>query len=190
MNFLAIDTTMETLAIALSINGKDITQTIETDKKKHNATLLPAIDGILDEYNASIKDIDIFGVVVGPGSFTGIRVGVAAINAFAFAMKKKVIEVTSLELGRVDNENEDILSLIDCRHNNFYAGLFQKDKVEYMAITKKEADKIQVKHILCKNPSPNSLLKIMKQKIDNNKFSEKAKPFYLKKSSAERENGL
>lgn len=190
MNFLAIDTTMDKIGIALSINGRDITLIVDECPKKHNNSLLPSIEKLLIENNCSLSEFDVLGVVTGPGSFTGIRVGVATINAMSFALDKKVIEITSLELARVGNEAEDILALIDCRNNNFYAGLFSDNETKYMAIDGFEASDYKQKHILYKETNPISLLLAMKSKIEKGEYTEKAKPFYLKKSSAERENGL
>lgn len=190
MNFLAIDTTMDEIGIALSFNEKDIALVVHQSPKKHNNSLLPSIEKLLIENSCSISDFDVFGVVTGPGSFTGIRVGVATINALSYALNKKVIEITSLELARVGNEEEDILALIDCRNNNFYAALFKGNETEYMAINGEQAKEFSEKQVIYKETNPTSLLVAMKERIARKQYSEKAKPFYLKKSSAERENGL
>lgn len=190
MNFLAIDTTMDKIALALSINGVEKAVDITAPAKKHNSALLPAVEKLLEENNAALSDIDIFGVVVGPGSFTGIRVGVAAINALAFALKKPVVGMTSHEVARAENSDEDILALIDCKHGNFYAALFKGDNAEYMELTESDLTKYSEKRVFHNAANPEGLLALMKKKIYQGKFSDKAKPFYLKKSSAERETGL
>lgn len=188
MNFLALDTTMDSIAIAISYNNKMITKIVNEGKKKHNSALLPAIENLLLENGMELDDMDAFGVVIGPGSFTGIRVGVSAINAMSFALNKPVVEMTSLELIRTRYPNEDIISLIDCRHDNYYGGLFKGDKVEYLAISKTQLDSIPAKKILIEKPDPLLLLDTMKEKTKDKIFVKRAKPFYLKKSSAEREN--
>lgn len=186
MNFLAIDTTMEQLSVAACINGKEKAQVIDTNAKKHNSVLFSEIDILLKQLDSSIKDIDIFGVVTGPGSFTGIRIGVAAVNAFCLALNKKVVEITALELAAYNHD--DILAMIDCKHNNYYAALVSKGEITYIAINGEQAAQYKVNHILYKEPDSDALLNVMKQKIKDNKYTEKAKPFYMKKSSAEREN--
>ena len=98
MNFLAIDTTMPQLAIAVSANGKHKSYWYDIAPQKHNSVLLVKINEVLKDVGCTLNDMDCFGVVIGPGSFTGIRVGVATINAFAFALRKNVVEMTSLEL--------------------------------------------------------------------------------------------
>lgn len=190
MNFLAIDTTMGEIAIAISINGKDTAKIIPTDSmKKHNSMLLSSIEKLLKENNCEIGCIDVFGVINGPGSFTGIRIGVASINAMAKVLNKKVVEISSFQQARINNEENDILALIDCKHNNFYSALYTKSDVEYIELTKKEIDQMNVKKIYIKKPNPKALLETMKKEIEKHNFVQRAKPFYMKKSSAEIENG-
>jgi tRNA threonylcarbamoyladenosine biosynthesis protein TsaB len=190
MNFLAIDTTMDKIALALYVNGAEKAVEISAPAKKHNSALLPAVEKLLEESKASLSDIDVFGVVVGPGSFTGIRVGVAAINAFAFALQKPVVSMTSHEVARIKHADEDLLVLIDCKHDNFYAALFNGGNAEYMEITKKDISDFSAKRIFHAAADHQGLLELMKKKVSAAEFVEKAKPFYLKKSSAEREQGL
>lgn len=189
MNFLAVDTTMPQLSLAVSINGRNIARILNVPEKKHNSILMPEIDSLLKEINFTINDIDVFGVVTGPGSFTGIRIGVATVNAFSLALNKKIVEITALELAAYNSKYEDVLAMIDCRHNNYYAALFKGGKVKYMEITGEEAKEYNLKQIIYKEPDSNALLHIMKEKIEKNEFVERAKPFYMKKSSAERLNG-
>lgn len=190
MNFLAIDTTMEKIALAASINGAERAVEISAPAKKHNSALLPAVEKLLEESKAALSDIDIFGVVVGPGSFTGIRVGVAAINALAFALKKPVVSMTAHEIAKISFPDEDILALIDCKHGNFYAALFKGNEADYMEITETDIKKYSEKPVFHNEADPEGLLALMKEKISEGQFSDRAKPFYLKKSSAEIETGL
>ncbi|HHU43627.1 MAG: tRNA (adenosine(37)-N6)-threonylcarbamoyltransferase complex dimerization subunit type 1 TsaB [Bacillota bacterium] len=188
MNFLAIDTTMDCIAIAISYGEKKITKLINEGKKRHNTILLSAIENLLTDNDIKLEDMDAFGVVVGPGSFTGIRVGVAVINAMSMALKKPIIGMTALELAKINYPDEDILSLIDCRHQNYYAAYFKGESVEYLALNQTELKDIPAKKVLIEKPDPNLLYLTMNKKISQKDFIKKAKPFYLKKSSAEREN--
>lgn len=190
MNFLAIDTTMPQLAIAVSANGKHKSYCYDIAPQKHNSVLLVKINEVLKDVGCTLNDMDCFGVVIGPGSFTGIRVGVATINAFAFALRKNVVEMTSLELARYTAKNEDILALIDCKHGNYYAALFKGEKVEYMEINEQEAKKYNVKHVYYDKASNEALFFVMSDKVEQQAFVKRAKPFYMKKSSAEIKFGL
>ena len=79
-----------------------------------------------------VKDIDLFVCDIGPGSFTGIRIGVATIKAFVDVTNKKTIGVTSLEcLAQNVEEDETICTLIDAKNDNVYYGFFEKIGNEY-----------------------------------------------------------
>ncbi len=186
MDFIAIDTTMSQLSLAISVKGKDKAVVIDAQSKKHNSMLMPQIDKLLKDVDCQIDDIDVFGVVNGPGSFTGIRIGIATINAFNLALNKKIIEITALELAGYNRKNEKVLAMIDCRHNNYYAALFDGNNVDYMEINVAQAKEINARQIIYNKPDSNALFNIMKEKISNNDFVDRAQPFYMKLSSAER----
>lgn len=94
---LIIDTSSEELKVVL-LNNKDYVINRETGVK-HLEHLLPEIDRLLTENKKTLKDIDTFSVVVGPGSFTGIRIGVATVKGFCSVFNKsKIIEINMLDL--------------------------------------------------------------------------------------------
>lgn len=187
MKILAVDTTSEYIVLALKNGGSEDYFVSERGCKKHNSTLLFHIDEILKKNGLTLADVDVFGVAVGPGSFTGIRVGVATVNAFALALGKKTVEVTTLELPA---EEDDVVTMLDCRHNNFYCGVFRGGKREYLALTEEEAEKIPLPKIRMEGVYPGQLLKKCADKAAAGDFCAQAKPFYLKPSSAERETGI
>ena len=188
MKLLALDTTTENIVIGLHVEGHNEVFVGEKGSKKHNAALLGLIDDLLKNNGLDIKDIDVFGVSVGPGSFTGIRVGVATINAFALANNKKTVEVVTLDLPVVEGEN--VLTMIDCKHDNYYCGLYIDGKVDYLPLTKVEIDAIKVDKILMNGTYGKELIFKCLQKAERGDFVTQAKPFYLKRSSAERETGI
>ena len=93
---LIIDTSSEELIAIL----KDKTKVYQSEKLcgKHQETLLPQIDLLLKNANKTPKDIDIFGVVVGPGSFTGVRLAVSTVKAFCSVFDAKVVGINMLDL--------------------------------------------------------------------------------------------
>lgn len=93
---LIVDTSSEELKVIL-VKNKDYAINKETGVK-HLEHLLPEIDRLLCENKKKIEDIDCFGVVVGPGSFTGIRIGVATIKAFCSVFDKKIVAINMLDL--------------------------------------------------------------------------------------------
>lgn len=97
MNYLLINTSNNELVIVLNKNGK-IFACNEKDVKRHNEVLLAKLEEVLKMANVQLKDIDEFGIVIGPGSFTGIRVGVATVKAFKNVFNKPVRAINNLDL--------------------------------------------------------------------------------------------
>ncbi len=187
MNILCVDSTSSELVIAIKSGDKDYFYVSPPDGKKHNKILLPEMENLLNVANLDIADIDCYGVVVGPGSFTGIRIGVATINALAKANNKKLVTITSLE---TLFDKEDTLALLDCKNNNYYAGLKIADEISYLALTKDEVDAYSIKKVYYTSAMPETMLKMCYDKVLKADFTKQAKPFYLKVSSAERETGI
>jgi tRNA threonylcarbamoyladenosine biosynthesis protein TsaB len=137
MKNLAIDTSSSICSVAILENDNLIDEINIDDGKTHSENLMPILDEILKRNNIDIKDIEMISCCSGPGSFTGIRIGVASIKPIAEVLNIKVAQVTSLEtLARnVENENT-IVSLIDARNNQVYCGIFDEKynkKEEYIA---------------------------------------------------------
>lgn len=187
MKLLALDATAERIVIALYKDGKRDYFSSEKGAKKHNSALLGYIDAFLGRNGIGLSDIDVFGVAVGPGSFTGIRVGVATINAFNLALGKKIVEVTTLEIHK---EEWDCLVMLDCKHGNYYCGKFANNEAEYLALSEEEADEVDLPKVYVSETAGEELLEKCLQKAAEGAFTTQAKPFYLKKSSAERETGI
>ena len=85
--------------LILSLYAKDkVFYKINSAKMHHNETMLPLIDELLKENGLKINDVQEFGVVIGPGSFTGVRVGIATIKAFRDALNAKAKSINNLDL--------------------------------------------------------------------------------------------
>lgn len=182
MNLLAIDTTTSRLIVVLKCDEDIIFRNIKTDGKGHNKLLIEVIDSLISEKNIRLSDIDYFGVVVGPGSFTGIRIGVATVNALAFAMNKPIVEITSLE---EYNDGTHRTVLMDCKHGNYYAGKFYNNEANYFNVTESEINSND-NIVYFEESDPNLIINKCTEKVKKNIFTVQARPFYLKKSSAER----
>ena len=79
MKTLVIDTTFETLIVGVMDGKSELFKVINLDKLNHQKKLLSTVDEILREKSMTIEDIECIAVVVGPGSFTGIRIGIAKV---------------------------------------------------------------------------------------------------------------
>ena len=138
MKILAIDTSSSICSVALLEDDRVIDVLNLDDGKTHSENLMPLIDEILNKNSVDIKNIDLLACCVGPGSFTGIRIGVATIKPIAEVLNIKVASITSLEsLARnIETENKTIVSLIDARNNQVYCGIFDENyekKEDYIA---------------------------------------------------------
>ena len=96
MRKLLINTATDDLFIVLSKDNEIFSHAINS-KMHHNETMLPKIDELLKEHKLDVAQIDEFGVVIGPGSFTGIRVGVSTIKAFRDAIGANAKGINNLD---------------------------------------------------------------------------------------------
>ena len=142
MKILAIDTSSSICSTALLENDKIIDENFLDNGKTHSENLMPLIDELLKRNNIDIKEINLIACCVGPGSFTGIRIGVSTIKPIAEVLGIKVVSVTSLEtLARNIENGGTIISLIDARNNQVYCGIFDGN---YNQIEEYIADDINV----------------------------------------------
>lgn len=126
MNRLVINTANDTLFIALQIDGK-VFSVVNNSKMHHNETMLPLIDGLLKEKGVSIEDINELGVVIGPGSFTGVRVGIATIKAFRDALNIKAKSINNLDylFTLAQEQDKDIATVAICgSRDSYFVGKF------------------------------------------------------------------
>lgn len=140
MNYLFIDTSSTNVVVAIV---KD-TNIVSCFNKKVDLDLsvniLPIISKIFDESKMVPNDIDTIFVVNGPGSFTGIRIGVTIAKTYAWSLKKKIIPISSLEFIATTRVNEEyIIPLIDARRGYVYAGIYDsklniKNNDEYISL--------------------------------------------------------
>lgn len=137
MNFLALDTTKLKSYIFLNVNGKNTIKVLE-ETRKVSENLLVEVDNILSKNGLNLDDIDVFGAVVGPGSFTGVRIGLATLKAFNNALNKKLVKVDSFEAFAETIQN-GVLILSSTKTAVYYAK-FETSKIIDMGVA--EIDKL------------------------------------------------
>lgn len=120
MNYLAIDTSAEHLTVVAYANGKCETVYVADSGIKHSEQLMVEVENALNKIGATVWDMDVFCAVVGPGSFTGIRIGVSTVKGFADATGKKVLGVTSFDTLAYNIKSGKALAVIDANHDCFY----------------------------------------------------------------------
>lgn len=129
MNILAIDTTTNKANVTLCKNDTVIDRSID-NQITQSQKLMPLIDECLKQANLKIPEIDTFCIITGPGSFTGIRIGIATIKAFAKISNAKIFAVNSLECLAYETINQKltsnyILSLLDAKNSRAYYALYK-----------------------------------------------------------------
>lgn len=137
MLILGISTSSNIASVALSKDAECIKELNINNNKTHSETLLPLINELLSETNIKLQDINLIACDNGPGSFTGIRIGISTVKAIAESLNIPVIAVSSLEgLAYNIHDSECICSLIDAKNNQVYCGLFYSNHTligNYMA---------------------------------------------------------
>jgi len=126
MKILSIDCTAAPASCAIIDGEKLIAEFFVNIKLTHSQTLMPMIKEMLDSSNTLLSDIDGFAIASGPGSFTGVRIGISAVKGLAFADNKPCVGVSSLEAMAFNLKFTDCLicSVMDARCNQFYNANF------------------------------------------------------------------
>jgi tRNA threonylcarbamoyladenosine biosynthesis protein TsaB len=128
MLLLAADTSGQngSIALAEAVDGQSrvkIVEVLPLDGRAFSAQLVPQISALLQKHGSSKNDLSGFAVVTGPGSFTGLRVGLAAIKAFAEALRKPIVAISLLEaIGRAWKAGSRVLAVLDAGRTDVYVG--------------------------------------------------------------------
>lgn len=130
MYVLGIDTSSLTGGVALLQGEKLVGESVLNIRTTHSERLLPALEKLLQDADVDVADLDLISVVTGPGSFTGIRIGVATAKGLVYALRHSVIGVTTLEAYGWQFKFFPglVVPLIDARRNTVYWQAFQKGK--------------------------------------------------------------
>jgi len=127
MKYLTIDTTTKVTAVSLADDGCLIAEGFLHTSKTHSERLIPMLDQLLMAASWTLQDLEMIGVVRGPGSFTGIRIGIATAQGLAQVLKIPLLAVLSLDAlawagrGRL----EDIVPILDARKNEWYTARYR-----------------------------------------------------------------
>ncbi|MFA6142873.1 MAG: tRNA (adenosine(37)-N6)-threonylcarbamoyltransferase complex dimerization subunit type 1 TsaB [Candidatus Omnitrophota bacterium] len=129
MNILAIDTSSVYLSLAVMKNGKIVGRLHKKAEMAHSSILVPSIDKVLKRARLGIKDIDVFAVSIGPGSFTGLRIGVTTVKGLAYSLNKEIVAVPTLDViaRNVKKFRGIICPVLDARKNKVYSCIYRSD---------------------------------------------------------------
>ena len=126
MKILAIDTSTTHSSCSVMEDNNIVGDFCINQSMSHNEILLVMVDEMLKKLNIDIEDIDLFVAVTGPGSFTGIRIGVTVVKALAMALNKPIVAVNTLEalsFGIFSDKKK--IPLIDARGERVYYGVYE-----------------------------------------------------------------
>ena len=127
MKILGVDTSTPIGSVGLIDGGRFVAEHTLSIVKAHSSRLMPAIDQILKWGDLAVHDLDACAVGIGPGSFTGIRIGVGAIKSLCYALKKPIVGISTLEAIAYNLRYTDklICPILDARKDEVYGALFR-----------------------------------------------------------------
>ncbi|MCO7175501.1 tRNA (adenosine(37)-N6)-threonylcarbamoyltransferase complex dimerization subunit type 1 TsaB [Sporolactobacillus kofuensis] len=127
MNVLAIDTSNLVMGVAVATEQKVLGELTTNSKKNHSERLMPAIAELLEKVAIQPIDLDRIVVAEGPGSYTGLRIGVTIAKLMAWTLKKELVGVSSLEIVAQNGRYFDglIAPFFDARRGQVFAGLYE-----------------------------------------------------------------
>lgn len=128
MKILGIDTSTKYLGIAVANENSILAEHRGEGALRHSQDFIPNIDVLLKKINASLKDIDCFAISIGPGSFTGLRVGVSLVKGLSIVTNVPIVAVPTLDViaYNAQNEDADICVVVDAKKGNLYASLYRR----------------------------------------------------------------
>lgn len=146
MLILSLDTSSMIASAALCLDGKIIATCEKNSNMNHSCTVLPVVAQMLEREEICMGEIDVFASSIGPGSFTGIRIGVAAIKGYAWTMKKPCVGVsTLLSCAWAARDFCGIIcGAIKARENEFFFALFKSDGKTIERITDDCVETIEI----------------------------------------------
>ncbi len=128
MKILSLDSSSVTASVAITENGKVLSERFINNGLTHSQTLMPMVEETLKDSGVSINDIDLFAITNGPGSFTGVRIGIASVKGMADALNKKCMAISTLEAIAEPLNSEDVIAcaVMDARCNQVYTASFNR----------------------------------------------------------------
>jgi tRNA threonylcarbamoyladenosine biosynthesis protein TsaB len=129
---LAIETATTVCAAAVVSEGKILSEAALNEKYVHAEKLMAQVDAVLDRSGFSLHQFDGIAVSIGPGSFTGLRIGLSVAKGLSFALDKRIVPVPTLHAlaqqaidGRIARTGEYILAALDARRDEVYSEFFR-----------------------------------------------------------------
>lgn len=128
MRLLAMDTATEVCGVATHVDGRLIAQRVVHQGLTHTKVLMPIIDSVLQQSGLDLNDLDALVVTKGPGSFTGLRIGISTAKGLSIATGKPLVGISTLAVlaHQAPVGTEWVCPMIDARRNEVYWALYQR----------------------------------------------------------------
>lgn len=128
MKILSVDSSSVSASVSITENGVTLAENFINNGLTHSQTLMPMVEKTLNDANVSVKDIELFAITNGPGSFTGVRIGIASVKGMADALNKTCFAVSTLEAIAEPLKNNDCIAcaVMDARCNQVYTAIFER----------------------------------------------------------------
>ena len=184
MKILVVNTASLEAQLALLCENEKIYKTLDASMK-HSENLLPEIEKLLSSNKIKVKDLDAIAVNVGPGSFTGIRIGVASMTALSYANNAKRVAYKTFEL--IALKRATCTVSVDAGHGNIYIANCKDGEIldtsfieagENVDLSQAFSDPLIETYL--------AIDEVVMKKISKNDLVSVFEPFYMRKSQAER----
>lgn len=153
MKILAIDTSGPVAGCAVMVDGRIVHSIALNHGLTHSESIMPAVEDCMEASGLSCEDIDVFASVAGPGSFTGVRIGICAAKGFAHAVNKPCVAIHALEALAMNFYGFDgyVCPILDARRSQVYCALF--DTSAGLPVRVMEDDAVALDALLDRLPS-------------------------------------
>ena len=191
MNFLSVDTSGEYLSVIACKENNYVTRFFKDCARSQSVRLMDEIDAALSALQLKPTECDFFAVVTGPGSFTGIRIGISTIKGLCLATDKSALAVTSFDVLAYAEKDEKLLPVIDAGHGYVYLAGYENRKIvippQYCSLSQaEEYRKAGYRLIDCHTADPcKGFLEAVKANYKEAAQANLLSALYLRKSSAE-----
>lgn len=206
MKILAVDTCSSKCSVAIKDGDKTLYSLVKEMPRGHSEALFPMIEMALKESKLDINDIDAFACTVGPGAFTGIRVGISSTRALSMATKKPAIGVKSADaiVTGFEEQNLPILVALESKRKDVYWQLFDSEKNPItemsLSLASDVAEQIESEQLIVigdggvhfkeflphatfleyNHPAPEDICKLAQIALEKNEYEGSCEPLYLR----------
>lgn len=141
MIILGMDTSSTVASIAISEDEKLVGEFSINSKNTHSQKLMIMIESLFDQLSLTIFDVDIFAISRGPGSFTGLRIGMTTAKSFAYALDKKIVGISSLEMMANSHRYFEgiVVPMMDARNERVFASAYIAERGGLKGLISEEA---------------------------------------------------